>query len=82
LPAAAYQKLLEVAASKRGTDAEIVTAGAAQPGAAVIKVATTDYLARVSAGYREIFAGVPLVSTGKRVRQLVRDRIASGARAP
>jgi 5'-nucleotidase len=77
LPAADYARLLELAEARRGTDSAFYVAGSAPAGKAVITVVTTDYVARIAPGYREVFAGVPLRSTGKRVRELVRQRLAS-----
>ena len=77
LSASAYARLMDLAASRKGTDSAFYAAGAAPAGKLTVTVATTDYVARVAAGYREIFAGVSLRNTGKRVRELVRVRLAN-----
>ena len=45
----------------------------------IYRVATTDYVAKIAAAYREVFSGIEVKSTGKHVREEVRKRLA-GAR--
>jgi 5'-nucleotidase len=45
------------------------------PEQATYRVATTDYLARVAPGYRELFAGVAAHPTGLRIRDEVRKHL-------
>ena len=65
LPAARARELLAFARSRDG-DAFGWSSGAASDG--IVTVATTDYLAKVAAGYRDFFRGVDVVGTGLRVR--------------
>lgn len=82
--------ILDRAISLRGTDSFVqfagVTLGATGAGSVVdgvpidlakrYTIATTDYLAKVSP-YRDLFAGLEAVDTGKKVRSVVRERIAT-----
>jgi 5'-nucleotidase/UDP-sugar diphosphatase len=66
----ALAKLLAHGASLAGTDSVAIVDGVTQPDPArTYRVATTDYLARTAAGYRDFFKDVQ--PTGKRVRDEV-----------
>ena len=72
----ALRKLFVVAGS--GADGGAFLAGAQAPDPARrYKVATTDYLARVAAGYRDAFAGAVIQPTGLRVRDEFRKMLAA-----
>ena len=72
----ALKRLLDVAAS--GADGGAYIAGEQPPDPARrYRVATTDYLARVAAGYRDAFAGAVISSTGLRVRDELRKMLAA-----
>ena len=72
----ALKKLLQVAAS--GADGGALIAGDQQPDSSRrYRIATTDYLARVAAGYRDAFAGAVITSTGLRVRNEFRKMLAA-----
>lgn len=67
------ERMRQTAASKG--DGAAFLSGAIPPGEGTVRVATTDYAARVAAPYREVFAGAPVTPTGKRVRDEVRKRL-------
>ena len=63
-------KLLAYGASRAGSDSVAIVDGAAKPEPSrTYKVATTDYMARTAAGYKDFFKSG--ASTGKRVRDEV-----------
>lgn len=69
LPRDTYRQLLAYSAARAGSDAFAFSAAA--PSAMTsdrVRVATTDYMARVASGYRDFFAGSELQATGLRVR--------------
>ena len=68
-------KLLAYGRSRAGTDAFAVVSESAADGA-TLRVATTDYLAKVAAGYRDFFAGLTPRVTGLHVRDEVRKALA------
>jgi 5'-nucleotidase / UDP-sugar diphosphatase len=69
------EKLGRLIALSGGADPSFVSG---EPGsAALVRVATTDYLARVAAGYREVFEGVEIRPTGLRVREEIRRKLQS-----
>ena len=73
----ALEKLFKVAGS--GADGGAFVAGAQTPDPSrTYRVATTDYLARVAAGYRDAFAGAVINATGLRVRDELRKMLAAG----
>lgn len=70
------EKLLAYGNSRAGSDSfAIVAAPKAIDAAAIYRVATTDYLARVAPGYRDLFAGLTAETLGLRVRDEFRKRI-------
>jgi len=72
----ALQRLYAVAG--RGADGGAFVSGAETPDRSRrYRVATTDYLARVAAGYRDAFAGAVITSTGLRVRDEIRKMLAA-----
>ncbi|HUP47796.1 MAG TPA: metallophosphoesterase, partial [Thermoanaerobaculia bacterium] len=79
LPAARARELLAYARSRQG-DAFAYAAGAVSGD--VTTVATTDYLARVAAGYRDFFSGAEVRKSGLRVRDELRKRLADGSLPP
>ncbi|HVS33636.1 MAG TPA: 5'-nucleotidase C-terminal domain-containing protein [Thermoanaerobaculia bacterium] len=79
---ATYARLLEIAAAAGESESGVYSAGAPVAGSERVTVATTDYLARVAGGYREVFTASSQRGTGLRIRELVRERIVAGARAP
>ena len=73
-------KLLAYGASRAGSDSAAIVDGVAKPEPSrTYKVATTDYMARTAAGYKDFFKNVQ--STGKRVRDEV-TRSLSPPRGP
>jgi 5'-nucleotidase/UDP-sugar diphosphatase len=86
------KRILARAMAKAGSDSFLqlsgVTVSVSSPGDAAVagnpiddertyRVATTDYLAKVSEEYRGFFAGLEPVRSGKRVRDQLRQYIAS-----
>lgn len=70
------EKLLAYGKSRAGSDSfAIVAAPKAIDPAAMYRVATTDYLAKVAPGYRDFFAGLTTEAPGLRVRDELRKRI-------
>jgi 5'-nucleotidase / UDP-sugar diphosphatase len=70
------EKLLAYGKSREGSDSfAIVAAPKAIDPAAMYRVATTDYLARVAPGYRDFFAGLTAETRGLRVRDELRKRL-------
>jgi 5'-nucleotidase / UDP-sugar diphosphatase len=69
----AVEKLLAYGRSREGSDSFAIVARpeAIDPGR-MYRVATTDYLARTAAGYRELFAGLMPEQPGLHVREEVR----------
>ena len=72
LPRDSYERLVAFGRSRPGTDAFAYISESGSPHGSSVRVATTDYLARVAPGYRDFFTGVELTPTGKRVREEVR----------
>jgi len=71
-------KLLAYGASRAGSDSVAIVDGVTKPEPSrTYKVATTDYMARTAAGYRDFFKNVQ--STGKRVRDEVTRSLAPQA---
>jgi len=71
----ALRKLFQAGAA--GADGGLFVAGAQAPDPAkTYRVATTDYLAKIAAGYRDAFAGAVIKTTGLRVRDELRKMIA------
>jgi 5'-nucleotidase/UDP-sugar diphosphatase len=72
----AVEKLLAYGKSRQGSDSfAIVAAPKTIDAARMYRVATTDYVARVAAGYREFFTGLVAETPGMRVRDELRKRI-------
>lgn len=70
------QKLLAFGASLAGSDSlAIVAAPESLDPARTYRVATTDYLAHVAAGYRDFFSGRAEEKSGLRVRDELRKRL-------
>lgn len=73
LPGDAVGKLLAYGRSREGSDSvAIVARPEAIDPARVYRVATTDYLARTAAGYRDFFSGLVPEQPGLHVREEVR----------
>ena len=72
LPARKGRQLLAFVGMQKG-DASAFISGAVADGP--VRVATTDYLAMVAAGYRDFFADVDVTRTGVRVRNEVRKHL-------
>jgi 5'-nucleotidase / UDP-sugar diphosphatase len=68
LPRDVYERLVAFGRSRPGTDAYAHIAEKPGVRGDVVRVATTDYLARVAPGYRDFFSSVELKATGKGVR--------------
>ncbi|HEX6178257.1 MAG TPA: metallophosphoesterase [Thermoanaerobaculia bacterium] len=79
LPAARARELMTFAASQKG-DAFAYVAGEVKRER--VRVATTDYLARVASGYRDFFTGAEVEKTGLRVREELRKSIVQRGSAP
>jgi len=77
-----YAKLLAITGAQGESESGVYSAGQPDGNGDEVTVATTDYLAFVAPAYRDVFAASSLRRTGLRIRQLVRERIAEGARAP
>ncbi|MGZ7032109.1 MAG: 5'-nucleotidase C-terminal domain-containing protein, partial [Thermoanaerobaculia bacterium] len=76
LSGASLQKVLDLA--RDGVDGGAYIDGLPKVDPArLYRVATTDYMARIAAGYRDAFAGAKIESTGKRVRNELRKALAS-----
>ena len=72
----ALAKLLAYGASRAGSDAFAIVEGVMKPDPdSTYKVATTDYMARTAAGYRDFFKNGQ--ATGKRVRDEVAKALGS-----
>jgi 5'-nucleotidase/UDP-sugar diphosphatase len=72
----AVEKLLAYGKSRQGSDSfAIVAAPKTIHPSRMYRVATTDYVARVAAGYRDFFAGLVAETPGLRVRDELRKRI-------
>ncbi len=69
-----YARLLAFARGKDGDSAAFISEGPSTKGSTV-RVATTDYLARVAPGYRDFFAGTNLAASGVRVRAKVQSAL-------
>lgn len=67
-----YARLLAYARGNDGDSAAFISEGPSTKGPTV-RVATTDYLARVAPGYRDFFAGTELSASGIRVRAKVQS---------
>jgi len=66
------EKLLAYGKSRQGSDSfAIVAAPAVIDPTRMYRIATTDFLARTAAGYREFFEGLTAEVTGLKVRQAV-----------
>jgi 5'-nucleotidase len=76
VPLASLEQVLAYGKSRAGTDAFAYVAGSLPPEKQVVRVATTDYLARVAPGYRDLFQGLPFQKTGLRMRDEMRKRLA------
>jgi 5'-nucleotidase/UDP-sugar diphosphatase len=72
------EKLLAYGRSREGSDSVAIVArpDAIDP-VRMYRVATTDYLARTAAGYRELFAGLAPETPGLHVREEVRKWLAT-----
>jgi 5'-nucleotidase len=76
----AVEKLLAYGRSREGSDSvAIVARPESIDPQKTYRVATTDFLARTAAGYRDFFAGLTPESPGLHVREEVRKRLASGS---
>lgn len=76
LPGDAVEKLLAYGKSRQGSDSfAIVAAPAAIDPARTYRVATTEFLARTAAGYRDFFEGLTAETSGLHVRDEVRKRL-------
>jgi len=76
-------KLLAYGASLAGSDSlAIVAAPADIAPEALLRVATTDYLARVASAYRPFFTGRDVRPTGKRVRAAVQAALSGPPSSP
>lgn len=79
LPGDVVEKLLAFGRSRQGSDAfAIVARPETIDPARLYRVATTDYLARTAAGYRDFFAGLTPSQPALRVREELRKRLAGG----
>lgn len=76
IPLSSVEQVLAYGRARSGTDAFAYVAGTVPRQKETIRVATTDYLARVAPGYRDLFRGATLRSTGLRMRDEVRKRLA------
>jgi 2',3'-cyclic-nucleotide 2'-phosphodiesterase (5'-nucleotidase family) len=77
----AVEKLLAYGRSRKGSDSfAIVAAPPAIDPERMYRVATTDYLARNAAGYRDFFEGLPAETPGLRVRDELRKSLAEHGR--
>jgi 5'-nucleotidase len=75
----AVEKLLAYGHSREGSDSvAIVAKPKSIDPQKTYHVATTDFLARTAAGYRDFFAGLTPEAPGLHVREEVRKRVASG----
>ncbi len=75
----AVEKLLAYGRSPEGSDSvAIVARPASIDPQATYRVATTDFLAKTAAGYRDFFAGLTPETPGLHVREEVRKRLANG----
>ncbi|MBK5259957.1 MAG: 5'-nucleotidase C-terminal domain-containing protein [Thermoanaerobaculia bacterium] len=74
LTAENYTRLLAYARGRDGDSAAYISESPAKKGATV-RVATTDYLARVAPGYRDFFAGTNLSASGVRIRANVKSAL-------
>ncbi len=76
LPLPSTRQLLAYGNARAGTDAFAYVAGSPPDGKQTVRIATTDYLARVAPGYRDLFRGAVITSSGLRMRDEVRKRLA------
>jgi 5'-nucleotidase/UDP-sugar diphosphatase len=76
VPLSMLERVLAYGKARGGTDAFAYVAGSVPREKQSVRVATTDYLARVAPGYRDLFHGLPIRSTGLRMREEVRKRLA------
>lgn len=77
----AVEKLLAYGRSRKGSDSfAIVAAPVAIDPERTYRVATTDYLARNAAGYRDFFEGLAAETPGLRVREELRKSLAEHRR--
>ena len=72
LPRDRAEKLLEIA---RSADPSVVSGSLGD--APTVRIATTDYLARVARAFRDVFAGITIEPAGIRVREEMRKDLAS-----
>jgi 5'-nucleotidase/UDP-sugar diphosphatase len=77
----AVATLVDYSRSRSGTDAVSYIAGADSiDPAKTYRVAVTDFLARVAPGYREQLAPFPAEATGRKVREEVKNALATTAK--
>ncbi len=84
------EKVLERIGSLRGTDSFAQISGASLEDQTIggkpidprntYSFAVTDYVAKVTGSYRDLFEGISCADTGTRVREVVREAIANGLR--
>ena len=76
VPLSSLEQVLAFGRARAGTDAFAYVAGEVPSDKQIVRVATTDYLARVAPGYRDLFRGLLIHNTGLRMRDEMRKHLA------